>query len=371
MNENNQNLYEETENVIVQTREETDKKCASCGGTMDFDPASGMLLCPYCGGTKEITQSPQETNAKELDFLSERTMQSYDWGTEKKTVICKSCGGESIYDALQTADVCPYCGSNQVMVEDAVETITPGGVCPFVITPEVAGNNFIKWLKRKIFCPRKAKKEAKSDSFKGVYIPYWTFDSDTRSDYTARYGIDRTYTDGKGNTRTVTDWYSTSGDYLRFIDDQLVCASNRYDSSMLRSIEPYNTEDNKKYKPEYIAGFVSERYSIGLQDGWETAKNYIHNTLRSEITNKIYRECHADHVSGLNFSTEYDNIKYKYLLLPVWLSSFKYNGKLFRFMVNGETGKVGGKAPISALRVALAVLLGVAVVGALVFFYMK
>lgn len=369
MQENN-TMFENEEVEIVKTREETDKKCASCGGTMDYDPETKGLLCPYCGSKKAINHATDEDSvARENDFLSAEHTQSYDWGTDKKTVICKSCGAESIYDALQTSDVCPYCGSNQVMEAHTVETIPPGGVCPFVVTPEQAGNSFTKWLKRKLFCPSKAKKSAKADSFNGVYIPYWTFDTETESIYTARYGIDRSYTDSKGNRHTTTDWYRTSGSYNRFIDDQLVCASKRYNTAMLRSIEPYNTAENKKYKPEYLAGFISERYSIGLQEGWGTAKRYIERTLDNEITNKIRRENNADHVSNLNFSTEYDNIMYKYLLLPVWLSSFKYKNKVFQFMVNGETGKVGGNAPISALRVAIAVLLGVAVVGALVYFY--
>jgi len=231
----NINDYEQEEIRVVKTHEETDKKCPSCGGTMDYDPATEGLLCPYCGNTKEILHaSTEDSVAREKDFLSEQEALSYDWGVDKKTVICKSCGGESIYDALQSSDVCPYCGSNQVMEEENIDTIPPGGVCPFVVTSTEAGNRFFSWIKKKLFCPSKAKKSAKPDAFKGVYIPYWTFDSDTDSFYTARYGIDRTYTDSKGNTRTVTDWYTTSGSYDRFINDQLVCASKRYNCSILR-----------------------------------------------------------------------------------------------------------------------------------------
>jgi predicted RNA-binding Zn-ribbon protein involved in translation (DUF1610 family) len=368
------NEYNNEVEVIQQTttREETDKKCPSCGGVMDFDPVSGGLLCPYCGHQQAIP--PHESNEErcmEQDFYSAAERGNCDWGVEKKTVICKSCGGESIYDALQIADVCPYCGSNQVMEEAAVNTLAPGGVCPFRIDAKTAGERFTAWIKKKLFCPSKAKQSARPDAFKGVYLPYWTFDSQTETDYTARYGIDHTYTDSNGNTHTTTTWYNTSGHYSCFIDDQAVCGTTRYNEATLRSIEPYDTANNKKYKPEYIAGFISERYSIGLNDAWEKGKGYISSRLESDITDQVRRAHHADHVNSVRMATKYFDIKYKYLLLPVWLSSFKYKEKIFQFMVNGETGKVGGKSPISALRVAIAVLIGLALAAGLLYLYSK
>ena len=351
----------------VDTKVETDKKCPQCGGTMDFDPGSAGLLCPFCGHKKEIVVLDPETAAAELDFEAAESTENCDWGVEKKTVICKSCGAQSVYDALQISDECPYCGSNQVMEEKGKDTLAPGGVCVFKVSKEQAGINFIGWIKRKLFCPKAAKQRAKPDAFKGVYLPYWTFDAQTMSSYTARYGIDRYVTDSKGNRRTVTDWHSTSGDYSEFINDQPVLASGQHDPSLLRRIEPFDTENNLKYKPEYVAGFISERYSIGLKEGWNKAKEFIRRILEGNITSKIRSEHHADHVNNLMVNTHYSDIKYKYLLLPVWLSSFRYNGKVYQFMVNGQTGKVGGKAPVSALRVLIAVLLALAVI-ALLFF---
>ncbi len=352
----------------VHTKEETDKKCPQCGGTMDFDPGSAGLLCPFCGHKKEIVVTDTETAAKELDFETAESTENCDWGVEKKTVICKSCGAQSVYDALQISDECPYCGSNQVMEEKGKDTLAPGGVCVFNITKEQAGSNFIKWIKRKLFCPKAAKQKAKPDAFKGVYLPYWTFDTQTESSYSARYGKDRTVTDSKGNRRTETDWYSTSGEYSEFINDQAVLASGQHEPAVLAKIEPFSTENNLKYKPEYVAGFVSERYSIGLKEGWNRAKEYIRRTLESNITGKIRREHNADHVNSLRVNTSYSDIKYKYLLLPVWISSFRYNSKVYQFMVNGQTGKVGGKYPISALRVIIAILIGLAAV--VLFFYL-
>ena len=124
---------------IVKTKQETDKKCPQCAGTMDFDPATGGLLCPFCGFTKAIDAPESATAAAELDFESAENTGNCDWGVAKKTVICKACGGEMIYDELQIAGECPYCGSNQVREEKGANSLAPGGVCPFKIDKKTAG----------------------------------------------------------------------------------------------------------------------------------------------------------------------------------------------------------------------------------------
>lgn len=348
----------------TKTMEETDRKCPQCGGTMDFDPATGGLHCPFCDYQEEIEESTSEAaseSAQEQDFETAELTGNCDWGMAQKTVSCKSCGAQSVYDALEVASVCPYCGSNQVMEANDVVTLAPGGVVAFKITAKQAGDAFKLWIKKKWFCPKEAKESAKAESFQGVYLPYWTFDADTMTSYTAKYGIERTVKRGDKN-ETVTDWYPTSGTYSQFINDQLVSGTTNHEEGTMLAIEPFDTEDNRVYRPEYIAGFAAERYSIGLKDAWEKAKNFIRNRLQGLIESKIRDEENADSVKNLTMRTTYENITYKYLMLPIWISSFTYKGKVYQFMVNGQTGKVGGHSPVSALRVALAVLIVLAVI---------
>lgn len=363
------------ENISIEkTKEETDKKCPACGGTMEFDPTDGGLVCPFCGSKYKIEAKKDEndsTSAAELDFENAESRGNCDWGVKKKTIICKMCGAESIYDELDLASECPYCGSNQVMEEKDVDTLAPGGVCPFKVDKKSAGERFKSWIKGKWFCPKEAKEKAKPEAFKGVYIPCWTFDTDTVSEYTGQYGKERRVTNSKGETRTTIDWYTTSGTYKKFINDNLQIATNRYDTEIFKSIQPFNTEDNLLYKPEYITGFIAERYSIGLDDSWEGARLDIESILRSGIISQIKGHHMTSHVRNVVFDTEYSNIKFKYLLLPIWISSFKYKDKVYNFMVNGQTGKVGGKTPISPLRVCIAVLIGLALLAGAFFLYNK
>lgn len=364
-------MTQEADNV-KEAKLEFEAECPSCSASIEFNPSIGKLSCPYCGYETEIAVPEKEEDkvAQEMDFAKAEERGNFDWGAEKKTVICKACAAETVYDALQIADSCPYCGSNQVMEASSVNTLAPNGVCTFEVTDKQAGEHFHKWIKGRWFTPRAAKKSAKPDAFQGVYMPYWTFDTKTSSRYSAKYGIDYTETDKDGNTTTHTTWYSTSGFYQDFIDDHLVSATTRYDRNMMKEIEPFNVLNNKSYKPEYIAGFLSERYSIGLSDGWKQAQKEIHQYLDAQITKKIRRDHNADSVSSLHFSTTHDDITYKYLMLPIWLSSFRYKEKIYRFMVNGQTGQVGGDAPISPLRVALAVFVSLIVIACIWYFFM-
>lgn len=342
---------------IVDTKEETDKKCPQCGGVLDFDPATGNLKCPYCDYEEAIkVQEETPKKAKELDLYEAEHTANRDWGVETKTVLCKACGAESIYDALQTSAVCPFCGSNQVMDANDQDTIAPGGVVPFQISDKQASELFKKWIGKKWFCPKLAKESAKPKSFKGIYLPYWTFDSNTFSSYHGEYGIDKTTTNSKGESRTTTSWYRTSGNYHEFIDDELVLASKNHDMNMLRRIEPFDTENNKSYKPEYIAGFVAERYSLGLKDAWGKGMASIKRKLEKHISTEIKNEHRADRVRNLNINTDFQDVTYKYLLLPIWISNFKYNDKVYQFMVNGQTGKVAGKTPLSIPKIIITVV---------------
>ena len=129
----------------------------------------------------------------------------------------------------------------------------------------------------------------------------------------------------------------------------------------MQDVAPFHTADNKTYQPEYVAGFIAERYSIGLKEAWERAKQVIRHKLEANIEDEVRSKYRADHVRISQVHTVYSAVTYKYLLLPVWLSTYKYKGKVYHFMVNGQSGKAGGQIPVSPLRVAIAVVLVAAI----------
>ena len=136
----------------------------------------------------------------------------------------------------------------------------------------------------------------------------------------------------------------------------------------MKRCEPFDFSKLVPYSPQVVAGFIAERYSIGLKEGWGIAQESIKKQLRNHMDQYIRRNWRCDRVDSLRFSTLYSNITYKYLLVPVWISSFKYNDKVYQFVVNGQTGKVGGRAPVSALRVLAAIGIGLLIIGLLLHF---
>ncbi len=343
-------------------------ECPSCSGSFQFNPTTSNLKCPYCEFECDIPD-PEDGHGgsvQEMDFANVANRGGYDWGTEKKSVICGSCAAESIYDVLQIANVCPYCDSNQLMEAAVEDALPPNGVIPFEITHKQASDHFAGWLKSRWFAPRAAKENARPDSFQGVYLPHWTFDSKTASRYTAQYGRNRTVNGDDGKSKTVTDWFPAQGFYQQFIDDHLVLASSRHDEKLLSKLRPFDSTKAKVFHSQYLAGFAAERYSVGIEAGWEQAQKEINKQLESEVEKIIKSKYAADHVKDVKLSVSHSNVTYKYLILPIWLSSFHYKGKLYHFAVNGQSGLVGGSAPVSALRVSIVVAAAAAIISGMV-----
>ncbi len=356
-----------SEPKITKTMEQTDKKCPACAGTLVFDPETGGMLCSFCGYTKELPKPEANTAMEELDFETAKNRASFDWGQKMKTVICQQCGGETVYDALETADCCPFCGSTSVMpVDDESDVMAPGGVVPFAISQEKAAQLFKSWIGKKWFAPNDAKKSCSAKDINGVYLPYWTYDSDTTSPYSARIGFDERVKKGD-HYETVTKWRQTSGVYTEFIDDYTVFASKKSDNNpYIKSVSQFDFTKLRPYSPDVVAGFSAERYSVGLDEGWDNAKKGINQRLSNNIRADIRKKTRCDRVDRLQFSTMYDNITFKYLLAPIWLASYKYKDQIYNIVINGQTGKVGGKAPVSALKVILFIL---AIIAIIIIFY--
>ncbi len=358
INTGEENIRKET------TMDVTDKKCPNCAGTIEYDPDTLKMTCPYCGYMREIPRPEDAKDIEELDFESAKLRKSLDWGTSKKQIICKNCAAESLYDEADTAACCPFCGSTQVMPVDNDENVmAPQGVVPFEISNENAGKMFAKWLKSRFFAPKAAKESCRAENFQGLYLPFWTYDTDTTSSYDVKLGFDR-----REGDKTVTTWKHYRGVYQEFIDDQIVYASKKTKNQYINSVSTYDFTKLKPYSPEYIAGFAAERYTLGLDDGWTVAKDLIKTKLKQNLTRKLERDHNADHVSNLNMSTSYDNVTFKYILAPIWIANYKYLDKEYSFAVNGQTGKVAGSSPVSVIKVILTILAIIAIVGVVYYF---
>lgn len=361
-----QQLDETPEKTIKQN---TDRfSCPACGGNMIFDPESQSLTCPYCDKKTDIVK--QQGDIKEYDFKMTADDAPNNWENESRVMRCESCGAQTVLDENNTAQFCPFCGSSHIVKQDEQSGIIPESLIPFKVTKEKSLGHFREWIKKRYFAPNALKKEYNDQKLNGVYIPCWTYDSSTYSTYSAEAGTYyyETVTDWveeNGQRKMVTrqerrvSWHYVTGDYSEFFNDILVNASGQIDEALMGKLEPFHFEELVHYKPEFLSGFLAEHYSIDINQGWATGRTIIEGQICEAIRSQI----NADEVRNLTVNTSHDNIKYKHILLPIWISAYTYKGKVYRYMVNGQTGEVQGHAPISAVKITLMVIAALAIIG--------
>lgn len=343
--------------AVGSTMDSTDKKCPNCGATVVYDPETLSMTCHSCGYSRQLPK-PDDVAAsvEEIDFTTATQRASIDWGQARKSLTCKNCGATTVFDAADTAACCPYCGSTQVMpVDDMQEAMAPGGVVPFEISQQKASELFKSWIKGKFFAPSAAKKSCEAKNFNGVYLPFWTYDTQTTSPYHVRLGYRRERTNAKGETETYYEYRDFNGIYQKFIDDELVYASKKTDNPYINAVKSFDFKKLRPYSPEFIAGFMAERYTVGLDDGWQVAKDQIKNKLRGEIGEYEKRKELADRIDKVDFNTDFAKVTFKYVLAPIWIANYRFNDQVFNFVVNGQTGKIAGKSPVSVPKVILTI----------------
>jgi len=358
------NTAESSEPSSAEKTKASEFKCHQCGAKLTYAPGTESLKCKYCDHQNKIPKS--EKDIQELDFKKFLANMQDDEITEEKLFIkCTSCGAESTTEANVTSSNCPFCDSEIVATAKTKKLIKPRSLLPFKITRKTAKQSYKDWLKGLWFAPNALMKKAKLNvAVSGVYVPYWTYDADTLSYYTGQRGIyyyvtvtrTRTGSNGKQETYSAqerrTRWYPVSGTVTKDFDDVLVVGSKSLPRKYLRALEPWDLENLVTYKDDYLSGFKSESYQINLEQGFEVGKEIMDDQIRIAIRWHIGGDEQRIH----SVSTQHSNISFKHILLPVWISAYKYKEKVYRFLVNARTGEVQGERPWSLVKITLAVI---------------
>jgi len=350
--------------------------CPKCGGDMQFDAAQGMLACPFCGHTMPSPETSEVVQEHDLiQALQDTSGKAHGFGTALKAIKCQSCGATNNVEPHVTSTSCPFCGSNQVVEQEPdPNLIQPESVIPFGVDESRAHQLFREWLSKGLFHPNDLKRYGGGQKLNGVYLPFWTFDAHAESDWRAESG-DYYYVnesvwvtrDGKQvqETRQVQKvrWYPSSGHHADSYDDVLVYATSSVDVKILEKIYPFDTKKLVPYNPSYLSGWGAESYRIALAQAWELGKTIVQREEYSACGRQVPGDTHRN----LRVNTRLSNLTYKHALLPVWLASYRYNNKVYRFMINGQTGEVQGQKPISWIKVTIAVVIAVIIIGLIIF----
>ena len=337
--------------------------CEQCGAKVEFAPGTDVLACPYCGNQTRIPSSNE--GIEELDFLE--TLADHlgeDAETEEvSSVQCGSCAALVEPSPSHEAFPCPYCGSSIVAREKSQRLLKPTALLPFKIDRNRATELFRGWIHKLWFAPNALRKLAHLDGrLQGLYAPYWTYDADTMSTYTGQRGDNYTVTktrtvtrDGKTVRETYQDteirWRSAAGRVSRDFDDMLVVGSNSLPRDLAEELEPWDLQNLTSYAAEFLAGFTAERYQIDVKSGWKRAIERMEDVIRGDVR----RDIGGDHQRIATLNTKHSDITFKHVLLPMWICSYRYKGKIYRFLVNARTGEVQGQRPWSWVKITLAV----------------
>ncbi len=356
----------------------TSFSCPSCGGRMVFDPGSQQLKCPYCG-TLRVFQNTRET-PNEYDIHYAPPQEDAAWGDETRVTRCAKCGAEFVLTGETKVGECPFCGSAAQTAAESGNGIAPESLVPFYLTRRQAQDQLRDWLKGRIFVTGALRKRAAEGKVTAVYLPHWTYIDEATSVYQGRagrhYQTDLPYTvtdrDGKERTETrseqLTRWETDIGRITERYDDVMIPGSGLLPEGMMNSILPYRMSRIVRYAPEYIAGYACVKPDRDVQEGWKTAQTKVDRRMAELAERKILSD--ADEAQVQQLETIHDKVRYKLVLLPLYLCTFSFRKKPRYVLINGENGRVGGQAPVSPLRVGIAVLLVLAVLLGLVGVFM-
>jgi hypothetical protein len=350
---------------------------------MDFDAEHGQLVCAYCGHTSSVPTTQEAIQEYSLETALQEMIGSpheMGYGDDKRSMKCENCGAVNTVDANVISTECAFCGSNKVVPQEEVtQVIKPESLLPFQVDKGKAVVLFRGWLGRGFFRPSPVKKIAKDAEAKlqGVYLPFWTYDAYTSSWWQAEaghfyYETERYWaTDDEGRrverTRQVqkVHWVPASGSLQLYFDEVLVPATESVERAMIERIYPFDTGALVPYEPGFLSGWGAEAYTIDLRNGWETGQAIIEQRVRLACANEVPGDTHRN----LQVDTAFSNMTYKHVLFPVWIASYRYRGKVYHFLINGQTGEVQGQAPISWIRVALVVIVAVIILTVLVLLF--
>lgn len=326
-------------------------KCPCCGGAIEFSADIQKMKCPYCDSEFE-TETLREFDrilteeAKDSDDMNWETQAGTQWtegeDSSLRVYVCQSCGGEIVGDETLAATQCPYCNNPVVMMGQFKGELRPDYVIPFKLSKEDAKEGLRKHMKGKILLPKSFKNENRINEIKGVYVPFWLFDTDADAKFRYRGTRVRFWSDSKYNYTKTSHYSIIRGGTLGF-ERVPVDGSSKMADDLMESIEPFDFSGAVDFRTAYLAGFFADKYDVDAASSIERANERIRVS-----TECVFRSTVQGYTSVVE---EHSNIKLhngcaKYALYPVWILNSTYKDKNYTFAMNGQTGKFVGDLPM-------------------------
>jgi DNA-directed RNA polymerase subunit RPC12/RpoP len=332
--------------------------CPQCGAPTKFDVASGGVACEHCGYNAPVQARQVGTQAVEGEFSLETLQDSRQgWGVSRRQMHCEACGAElELAENAMTA-TCPFCASSQVNLRQAPgDHMRPRFLVPFQVQAADCQQRARVWLGKGWYHPKALAASAAVQPFTGVYLPFWTFSAQVQASWRAEVGHERTesyYDSGSKTwrTRTRIDWRWENGQVQADYRDLLVAGSSHISRVLLQRIQPFKLEALVTYNPDYLAGWQAQVYDIPLETAWDEGKAI----MRDRSKDQCYKSIPSSHVRNFSMTADFGEEAWRFILLPVYLTAYRYDNRVFQVLVNGQSGEIGGQKPVDWWKIWLAI----------------
>jgi hypothetical protein len=340
--------------------------CPACGAEATWNPAKKALVCAYCATISpaniELSPSGAEQIVEHDLVVALRGIpdDARGWEVERTEVRCQSCQAISVFEPERVGQRCDFCGSSALVpYEQTKEAFRPESLLEFLCSESQVRDAVRAWYGSRWFAPSALGSRAMTDTLRGLYIPYWTFDAQVDAQWTAESGYHyhetEHYTDseGRSQSRTVqrTRWEYSAGSLDHFFDDELVAASRGVDPELLADVGSFPTDKLKPYNAGYLSGWVVERYQVDLVAAASSARE----RMQAELEDMCARQVPGDTHRNLQVNADFSGQTFKHILVPVWLLSYQFGGRNYQVVVNGYTAAIAGRYPKSWIKITLAV----------------
>lgn len=330
-------------------------KCPCCNAGLQFGDKTQQLTCEYCGNEFEIDTIKAFNESEAM-----KTEENLEWSSEEKQVWseteqqvlhafqCPSCGGEILTDETDAATFCPYCDNPTILPARLTGDVKPDGVIPFQTSKEDAQAAFLKLTKGKKLLPKFFTSRQRIEKITGMYVPFWLYECN--ADFNGSYKATRIRTWSDSNyTYTKTDHYMLTRQASAAFSGIPMDGSEKMDDALMESIEPYDYSKVVDFDMAYLTGYLADKYDIPSEKGEDRIRERVNASMNDALQNSL-QGYHS--VIPANRQLHIANNKAKYVLMPVWILNTNYNGKIYTFAMNGQTGKMVGTFPVCRKRMA-------------------
>lgn len=330
-------------------------KCPCCNAGLIFSGKEQQLKCEYCDNTFDIeavlAYNESETQQEDAFLWEDNTKQAWSENEQEhmQAFQCPSCGGEIVTDETTAATFCPFCDNPTIMPSRLGGNVKPDAVIPFQKSKEDAKTAFLSLCKGKPLLPKEFTSQQRIEKITGIYVPFWLYDCE--ADYNGSYKATRIHrwSDSRYHY-TKTDHFLLHRRAEAAFTGIPMDGSSKMEDSFMESIEPYDHTQMTDFDMAYLTGYFADKYDVPAENGEERIRQRVEESIRDELQKTVIGYATVIPTSR-NLHVKHS--KAKYVLLPVWLLNTKYNGKIYTFAMNGQTGKMTGSFPVCPKRTAL------------------